>query len=73
VWKVTISTNEVPELPPKAAELFVLYINISDGSLTHPLDSERFYGFIRHCHTRRVQLTVDNFLLLLCKNRLFRF
>jgi hypothetical protein len=67
MWQITITVKDIPELPPKAAELFVLYINISDGSLTHTLDSKRFYGFIRHCHSRRVQLTEESFLSLLLR------
>lgn len=59
MWIVSTSPSELPELPVKAAELFCLYINVADGSLSHPKDSERFYQFIRHCHSRRVNLTED--------------
>lgn len=65
MWQITISQEELPELPPKTAQLLVGFLNISDGSLTHPNDSERFYGFIRHCHARRVKLSGDTFKIIL--------
>ena len=65
MWSVNTSPEELPELPPKAAQLFCLYINISDGSLVHPKDSERFYQFIRHCHARRVKLSEEGLYTIL--------
>jgi|WetSurMetagenome_2_1015567.scaffolds.fasta_scaffold30940_4 hypothetical protein len=65
MWKIIVTKQDVPELPPKAAQLLICFLNISDGSLAHPNDSKRFYGFIRHCHARRVKLSADSFKVIL--------
>ena len=67
MWVVTTSIQELPELPPKAAQLLVNFLNISDGSLVHPNDSKRFYEFIRHCHARRVKLNEYRFKNILIR------
>ena len=67
MWKITVSREELHELPPKAAQLLGNFLNISDGSLAHANDSARFYGFIRHCHSRRIKFTEEHFLELLLR------
>jgi len=65
VWRITVSAAEFSELPPVAAQLLTGFLTISDGSLTHPNDSKRFYEFIRHCHAKRVRLSEEKLNSLL--------
>lgn len=67
MWNINTSEEELYELPPRAAQLLVNFLNISDGSLTHTNDARKFYEFIRHCHARRVKLTDDAFKELLMR------
>ncbi|EGV28612.1 hypothetical protein ThidrDRAFT_3604 [Thiorhodococcus drewsii AZ1] len=57
MWKMMVSRDALPELPPKAAQLLASFLSVADGSMSHPNDARRFYRFVRHCHARRVRLS----------------
>jgi hypothetical protein len=39
-----------PNLPPGARAKFNSFVNLANKSILHPLDWQRFYFFIGHCH-----------------------
>lgn len=43
-----------PSLPPGARAKFDCFVNSANKSILHPLDWQRFYFFIGHCHATRV-------------------
>lgn len=56
MFERSFKPEEFPELPPLARKYFLSFVNCANKSIPHPLDMNRFYKFVRFCHTRRVKL-----------------
>ena len=56
--RMTIETKGQlePKLPPEAQKLFTRFVGLATKTALHPLDWKRFYGFVCHCHGRRLKL-----------------
>jgi hypothetical protein len=57
--------EQLPRLPPKAAEAFNRFARRANKSLLHPLDWEMLYRFVYICRATRVTLSEDDFYRLL--------
>jgi len=52
-------------LPPKANKIFKTFVSSANRNILHPLDWRRFYIFIRHCRSRKVNIYPDDLKRLL--------
>ncbi|MCL5029219.1 MAG: hypothetical protein M1480_09395 [Bacteroidetes bacterium] len=56
------------KLPRLANDLFKIFVHATNKNMLHPLDWKRFYIFIRHCYSKKVNLYPDELLRLLIAN-----
>ena len=57
--------EQVPRLPPKAAEAFKRFARRANKGFLHSLDWEMLYRFVCVCRATRVALSEDDFYRLL--------
>ena len=57
--------EQLPRLPPKAAEAFRRFARRANKSILHTLDWEMLYRFVYVCRATRVTLSEDDFYRLL--------
>jgi hypothetical protein len=57
--------EELPRLPPKAAEAFNRFARRANKLSLHSLDWEMLYRFVSACRATRVTLSEDDFYRLL--------
>lgn len=57
-----------PILPPGAQKVFEHFALRANKSDLHPLDWNRFYMFVRYCHTRRVVLGEESLCRILVRS-----
>jgi hypothetical protein len=58
-------------LPPTIQKLFDAFTHLANKTVLHPLDWERFYGFVRACHYHSCRPHETDLLLRLLCNKGF--
>ena len=56
-----------PRLPKAVASSYHCFVTNANKNVLHPLDTDRFYAFIRDCHGRKVKLTERHVTRLLLR------